>query len=198
MKKSKRKHIYSDKDYNSSDGMLTSIWGPSIWHFLHTISFNYPVSPTKEQQIHYYNFYNNLQNILPCRYCRDNLVKNFSELPLTIDVFKNRLTLSKYVYLLHEKVNTMLNKQSGLTYEDVRERYEHFRSRCVAETKKTVIEQHSGCTEPLYGLKSKCVLNIVPKNKKIDTFNIDSKCILKKCKKKSSKKSTKTSKKSTK
>ena len=28
--------------------MLTSVWGPSLWHSLHTISFNYPVKPTKE------------------------------------------------------------------------------------------------------------------------------------------------------
>ena len=43
---------------------------------------------------------------------------------------KNRYTFSKYIYKLHEKVNTLLNKKSGLTYCDVRERYEHFRSRC--------------------------------------------------------------------
>ena len=36
-------------------------------------------------------------------------------LPLTMDVFKNRLTLSKYVYQLHELINTMLGKASGLS-----------------------------------------------------------------------------------
>jgi predicted NAD-dependent protein-ADP-ribosyltransferase YbiA (DUF1768 family) len=30
--------------------MLTTIWGPSQWHFLHTMSFNYPVKPTPEQK----------------------------------------------------------------------------------------------------------------------------------------------------
>ena len=29
------------KDYLSGDGMLTSVWGPSLWHYLHTMSFNY-------------------------------------------------------------------------------------------------------------------------------------------------------------
>ena len=43
---------------------------------------------------------------------------------------KNRETFSKFVYNLHEHINGMLGKHSGLSYEDVRERYEHFRSRC--------------------------------------------------------------------
>ena len=34
-----------------------------------------------------------------------------------------------------------------------------------------------GCTEPIYGEKSKCVLKIVPQSKKVDTFQIDEKCI---------------------
>ena len=31
---------YTKKDYNSNEGMLTSVWGPGMWHFLHIISFN--------------------------------------------------------------------------------------------------------------------------------------------------------------
>jgi len=42
--------VYSPDDYNSNDGMLTSVWGPSMWHYLHTMSFNYPVAPTKYGQ----------------------------------------------------------------------------------------------------------------------------------------------------
>ena len=30
--------------------MLTSVWGPSMWHYLHTMSFNYPVKPTPEEK----------------------------------------------------------------------------------------------------------------------------------------------------
>ena len=46
----KTKKYIEKKDYSSSEGMLTSVWGPSLWHTLHTISFNYPVKPTKEQK----------------------------------------------------------------------------------------------------------------------------------------------------
>lgn len=180
-----KKHIFSEEDYNSGDGMMTSVWGPPMWHVLHTISFNYPIKPTKEQQKYYYKFYSNLQNILPCKYCRDNLKNNLSKLPLTKDVFKNRESLSRYVYNLHETVNMMLGKESGLSYDDVRERYEHFRSRCLENPKNigkySTIEK--GCTEPLYGVKSKCVINIVPKDNRMTSFKMDPKCVIRKSKK---------------
>ena len=50
---------------------------------------------------------------------------------------KNRDTFSRYVYNLHETVNKLL-KKSGLKYCDVRERYEHFRSRCTLDKPKLI------------------------------------------------------------
>ena len=177
--------IFTDKDYKSADGMLTSIWGPPLWHVLHTISFNYPVKPSEEQKKHYYNFYSNIKNILPCKFCRHNLTDNLKSLPLTMNVLTSRLTLSRWVYDLHEIVNKMLHKKSQLSYCDVRERYEHFRSRCTEEKPKifnfkktsTRRKKEKGCTEPLYGKKSKCVINIVPQEDKRATLKIDKKCI---------------------
>ena len=122
---------YEDKDYSSNDGMLTTVWGPGIWHYLHTMSFNYPVNPTAEDKRHYRNFVLELQYVLPCGKCRKNLVKNFKKHPLTVSHMKSRETFSRYIYELHETVNKMLDKKSGLTYDKVRERYEHFRARCA-------------------------------------------------------------------
>jgi len=34
-----------------------------------------------------------------------------------------------------------------------------------------------GCTEPLFGEKSKCIIKIVPKKEKAPTFQMDKKCI---------------------
>ena len=36
---------FTEKEYNSDYGFITYIWGPLLWHFLHIISFNYPVDP---------------------------------------------------------------------------------------------------------------------------------------------------------
>ena len=176
------KKVFNESDFNSGDGMLTSIWGPPLWHTLHTISFNYPVNPTKEQKENYYNFFKNLRHVLPCKYCRINLKKNLKSIPLKKSVFKNRDSLSRWVYNLHETVNKMLDKKSGLSYKDVRERYENFRARCLEKKENT--KKEKGCTDSLYGLKGKCVMNIVPKSKKTETFKIDSKCKVKRSKKK--------------
>ena len=59
-----------------------------------------------------------------------NLIQNFKKLPLLDKHMKNRYTFSKYIYDLHELINKMLGKKSGLKYCDVKERYEHFRARC--------------------------------------------------------------------
>ena len=189
--KTKKNLVYSKEDYNSGDGMLTSVWGPSMWHFLHTMSFNYPVNPTKEDKKNYKDFILSLRNVLPCKYCRMNLKNNFKKVPMNAENMKNRENFSKYIYQLHETINQMLNKKSNLTYEDVRERYEHFRSRCTEEkpkvftflrqklqgkTKKNRVKE-KGCTEPLYGKKSKCIIKIVPQEDKGSTFQMDEKCL---------------------
>jgi len=170
--------IFNKDDYNSNDGMLTYVWGPALWHSLHIISFNYPVKPSKEQKKYYYDFFMNLQHILPCKYCRDNYENNLKTIPLNNQRLKNRETFSKWLYEIHEIINTNLNKKSNLTYEDVRTRYEHFRSRCLTEPNKKDTNKEKGCTEPLYGVKSRCIINIVPKETKSDTFKMDRKCKL--------------------
>jgi hypothetical protein len=180
-----RKNVFTKKEYNSGDGMLTTAWGPAIWHYLHMMSFNYPVNPTNEDKKHYKDFIISLQYVLPCKYCRMNLTNNFKKKPIQMCDMANRETFSRYVYDLHETVNKMLHKKSNLTYCDVRERYEHFRSRCTEEKPKlftfkktsTKRKKEKGCTEPLYGKKSKCVINIVPQEDKTATFKMDKKCI---------------------
>ena len=48
--KSKKKRIFTKKHYMSGDGMLTTVWGPSMWHYLHTMSFNYPICPSRQDK----------------------------------------------------------------------------------------------------------------------------------------------------
>ena len=72
-RKNKTKKVYDKEDFSSGDGMLTSVWGPSLWHYLHTMSFNYPDKPTKQDKKNYKNFIYSLINVLPCKYCRINL-----------------------------------------------------------------------------------------------------------------------------
>jgi len=172
------KPTYTRSDYDSNDGMLTTVWGPGMWHYLHTMSFNYPVDPTTEDKRHYRDFVLQLRYVLPCGKCRKNLKRNFQKLPLKWADMNCRESFSKYIYRLHELVNRMLNKQSGLTYDMVRERYEHFRARCAIPLSLPIkVNNEKGCTEPLYGEKSKCILKIVPEKTKCETMEIDKQCV---------------------
>lgn len=168
--------------YNSRDGFMTMVWGPMMWFILHTVSFNYPCKPTPEQKRHYQQYYESIQNILPCGACRKNLKNNIPMSGYGPHVYKNRATLSRWVYRLHCTVNRMLNKPSP-PYDTVRTMYERFRARCndVGSTNRNRRSPHhhrhlpmasahaihghateSGCTEALSGVRSKCILNIVP------------------------------------
>ena len=187
-RKLKRSKVYTKDDFNSGDGMLTSVWGPALWHYMHTMSFNYPVRPTRQDKKYYRQFITNLQFVLPCKYCRMNLKNNLKDVPLRESDMKNRDAFSHYVYRLHEHINKMLGKKSGLTFKSVREQYEHFRARCTIdpEQKDQIIKlvkkqrqtrkREKGCTEPLYGKKSKCIIKIVPQDTKCKTFEVHEKC----------------------
>ena len=170
---------FNHSHYNSNDGMMTYTWGPALWHSLHTMSFNYSVTPTLKQKQEYYAFFTSLQWVLPCKYCRDNYKENLKILPLNTSALKNRETLSRWVYQLHNLVNKNLKKPITLTYEQVRDRYEHFRSRCL-KTDEISESKEKGCTQPLKGEKCKLLLSIVPKSVNCETFKIDERCRLKK------------------
>lgn len=177
------KRRFNKQHYNSGDGMLTNVWGPSLWLFLHTISFNYPVKPTSQDKKYYKQLILNLRHTLPCKYCRENLKKNLKDLPLKNNHLKSRDEFSKYVYDLHEHINKMLGKTSNLTYNDVRDRFERFRSRCGKTKRKgskkallmrrKTLKRERGCVDPLKGRKAKCVIHIVPAEKKCKTFHLD-------------------------
>ena len=55
---------FSKHDYNSNDGMLTSVWGPSLWHYMHTMSFNYPVKPKISDKLNYMRFMKSLKHVV--------------------------------------------------------------------------------------------------------------------------------------
>jgi len=175
-------NIFNKSHFESNDGMLTSVWGPSLWHVLHIISFNYPVKPTAADKQNYHNFLMSLQHVLPCKYCRDNFATNLQHAGYSKHVLRSRHTFSKFLYKLHEEVNSMLNKSSSLTFNQVKTRYEHFRSRCLSKKPKDRVE--NGCIDSLYGRKSKCILKVVPKNSKLKSFNMSTKCKIKRLYKK--------------
>lgn len=181
--------IFAESDFNSKNGMQTSIWGPNLWFVLHTISFNYPIHPTDVDKKNYTNFLMSLQYTLPCVYCRTNFKSNLKKSNFSQKVMLNRHTFSKFIYDLHNCVNVMLEKTVSIPYEEVRDRYENFRSRCSEyeineiSKKQSINIKEKECSDSLYGNKSKTVIQIVPKTSKKQGFKVDPKCKTKRKKK---------------
>ena len=187
---------FSKFDYESPNGIATHIWGPLVWNTLHIISFNYPVNPTEEIKTQYHEYLMSLKNVLPCKSCRDNFMNNLKTAKYGKDKLKSRETFSRFIYDFHNVVNLMLGKKKYKTYNEVRDRYELFRAKCVNNT-PIGSKYEIGCTNPVNKIKTQCVINIVPLEHNRETFIIDKRCIpstkssRKSSKKKSSRKSSK-------
>lgn len=114
--------------------MNTKFWGPGAWRFLHTITFNYPVKPTSEQQFFYRQLFTNFGYTLPCKYCRDSYRQFLRELPLE-NYLHTRKALVYWLYMVHNKVNNKLRSQGNKvppdpTFEQVCNYYEKQRADC--------------------------------------------------------------------
>jgi len=148
----------SQTDY-SKNGMQTRVWGPAGWIFLHCIAQNYPQEPTEEQKIEYMRFFTCVGNVLPCRYCRESYKEFISEpgTLLDISVMKDRKTFTKWLYKVHNKINRKLGIKDCVSFEQVTEKYESFRSKCTKSG--PVKEPVKGCTNPPKegSLRKKCV-----------------------------------------
>tara|TARA_Y100000741_G_scaffold201141_2_gene152963 strand:- start:4854 stop:5435 length:582 start_codon:yes stop_codon:yes gene_type:complete len=178
---------YRNHDYNSKDGMQSAIFGPPYWMTIHMASFNYPVEPTDTHKQHYLNWLLSFEHVLPCRYCRENFPKNleasgfdFNTIPLWKNkCMKSRHEFSLFCYTLHDSVNKMLKKTSP-TFEEIRNRYENFRAKCLSDDEKIKLQQTKkelGCIRPSHnGERGKCVISIIPQKINSDGFIVHKSC----------------------
>ena len=132
---------------------------------------------------------------------------DFKSTNFSMKKMKDRKTFSKYIYDLHNHINKMLGKKNTVSFIEIRDRYENFRSRCssnknknnnnniksvrfkckktkkcqkmckcISNNKKNNNKKEKGCTNPINGVKSKCLIRIVPLKSKKKTFNMDPRC----------------------
>lgn len=131
---------------NQNNGLITKIWGPGLWVGMHSITFGYPINPTEENKKDYFNYFKNVGNTLPCKYCRESYNKFIQEPDTRLEDFlENRERLTYWLYLIHEKVNKKLGVDYGITFEDVKKRYESYRAQCSSVINKKA----KGCVVPL-------------------------------------------------
>lgn len=89
-------------------------WGPHLWFFLHTISFNYPDNPSYIIRKQYNEFYNSLKNMIPCEACKKHYNDNISQTPPNLN---SKADLIKWTIDFHNKVNKITNKKE-YSYKD--------------------------------------------------------------------------------
>jgi hypothetical protein len=131
-------------DDNKHNGLITKIWGPSMWESLHCIAFGYPIEPTCEQKQQYKDFFKNLMYVLPCRFCRDSygdFITKEEDTILKDEDFANRESLTKFVFKIHNRVNKKLGMNYNISYDDFVKKYESYRAKCIPNEK--------GCNMPL-------------------------------------------------
>lgn len=99
--------------------MEPNIWGPPAWKFLHTITFQYPESPTDLDKQKYYTFFNSLKNVLPCPNCKEHYSENFENISIRLE---SREDLIEWLIDIHNEVNKKNNKRI-YTYKEVYDIY---------------------------------------------------------------------------
>jgi hypothetical protein len=88
--------------------MDPEIWGPRLWFFLHTISFNYPDNPSFDDMKRHQDFYENIVFIIPCKVCSQHYSEHLHKNPPKLSSKKE---LIKWTIDLHNSVNQTLDKK---------------------------------------------------------------------------------------
>ena len=131
----------------NSNGLITKIWGPPAWEFLHSVSFGYPLEPDEQKKKEYKSFFENIGYIFyPVNFVEKIHIKNLLKKKGTLldnKVLENRHTLTKWLYDLHERINKKLKISYITKYNDLIDRYESYRSKCGKIDKRK-----KGCVTP--------------------------------------------------
>jgi hypothetical protein len=96
------------------------LWGPHLWYFLHTISFQFPVNPTWTHKKEMSDFLISLQYILPCEHCQFHYKNYLLDYPPTLE---NQTQFIMWVINLHNNINIRLGKPQK-NYKEVIEFYQ--------------------------------------------------------------------------
>lgn len=172
---------------NLNNGMMTKIWGPAGWLFLHCVTYGYPLNPENNDiqngisvgktRQNYKDFFLRIGDVLPCKYCRDSYKKFIITDPITPNL-NNRNLLTKWLWRIHNRVNEKLGDHyCDADFKTINLKYESYRAKCTPTTPfEKLINIKKGCILPKDGMPKKCHINIVTSNNNYN--NIINKIIL--------------------
>ena len=93
--------------------MDTRFWGPSGWRLLHLIAAN-PLEDRKAIK----EWFELLEYVLPCKYCRASFHDYLELQPLTDEILGDTESFGRWIYDIHNRVNGKLRGQGLLTSPD--------------------------------------------------------------------------------
>jgi hypothetical protein len=156
-------------DPNIHNGMMTKVWGPAGWLFLHCITFGYPYEldmnkkEDLDKAIKYKNFFKLIGEVLPCRYCRESYLDFINEHPIDPNLV-SREKLTKWFYDIHNKVNHKLGVPNCEipSFQEVKDQYEQYRAKCKKTTENERLKNAAkGCVRPADGTPKRCIVKVV-------------------------------------
>ena len=171
--------LFFDK-LNNDISIVTKVWGPAAWFFLHNMAMSYPKrinldNPEhKEKYNSMYAFLSNLGNVLPCPVCSKSYNQYIKEPDLQIHQYLNsRKELFLFIYKIHEKVNDKLGvpKCDRVSFNEVINYYKKFIAGPCKETTndERIQNMMNGCGSYDNDAKKfknyKCSINVMDKDK---------------------------------
>ena len=118
-----------------------SLWGPCAWKFLHFVAFAYPNAPTDEQRERHATFFRALADVLPCAQCRRHYA---ADLPTNDDFVRDRASLSRWVFEIHNGVNDRTDKPT-VDFDRVEREYSNDALVCGAAVEPKSLLQQQKC-----------------------------------------------------
>ncbi len=98
--------------------MSTDYWGPLTWTTLHCLTYNYPISPSKDYQKRTFYFFNYVvPSVLPCPKCQKHFLKQLRDKPIGYHL-ANRESLCQWLIDAHNYVN-VTNRKKVYTTEEI-------------------------------------------------------------------------------
>lgn len=146
----------------SNNGMMTKIWGPPGWLFLHTVTMGYPEVIDDSNPNHIIKkenmklFFTSLGHTLPCELCCKSYQDFIQEIPIDDVVLSSRRSLAKWFYDIHNKVNEKLDidEENIPSFDTFYERFEMYRAECGKK-------KELGCTQSNDHIDKESLIQIV-------------------------------------
>uniref|UniRef100_A0A6C0J7D8 thiol oxidase n=1 Tax=viral metagenome TaxID=1070528 RepID=A0A6C0J7D8_9ZZZZ len=112
----------------------STIWGPSLWYLIHTLSYTYD----KNHKIHYQDFFNYLKIIIPCPVCREHYQSYITKTPIILD---DKNDIINWCFIFHNAVNKRLDNKS-ISIETCNTLYKKVDNRIILNFLKIIMKEH--------------------------------------------------------